>query len=192
MSLHTVADPVDWVPQRIAVAGTSGVGKTTLANRAAAVLGLPCQEIDALHWGEDWTPRSRFIDEVDSFTAGDQWVIELQYRAVRPMIVQRADTVVWLDYSSPVAMGRLLRRTITRRLRHTPLWNGNVEPPLATFFTDKDHIVRWGWRTRHQLRPVIPTFQERFPDLHVVHLKTPRQAEQWLTDLSSSSSKSRK
>lgn len=27
------------------------------------------------------------------------------------------------------------------------LWNGNPEPPLWTFITDRQHVVRWAWTT---------------------------------------------
>ena len=42
--------------QRIAVIGTSGSGKTTLARTLAQQLDLPHTELDAIHWGPDWTP----------------------------------------------------------------------------------------------------------------------------------------
>lgn len=140
-------------------------------------------EIDSLHWGPDWTPRGTFEDDVERFISGPRWVIELQYRKVRPLIASRADTLLWLDYPTPVKMQRLIRRTLARRLRRTELWNGNVEPPLSSVFTDHDHIIRWGWRTRNKLTPVIPTLEERFPGLTVVRLGGPRQAEHWLRAL---------
>jgi hypothetical protein len=31
-------------------------------------------------------------------------------------------------------------------MRRTELWNGNIEPPLWTVLTDRDHLLRWAWR----------------------------------------------
>ena len=42
--------------RRVVVVGCSGAGKSTLATRIADVLGAPHIELDALHWGPDWTP----------------------------------------------------------------------------------------------------------------------------------------
>ena len=39
---------------RIVVVGSSGAGKTSLARRLAAQLGVPHIELDALHFAEDW------------------------------------------------------------------------------------------------------------------------------------------
>lgn len=67
-----------------------------------------------------------------------------------PLLLERADTLLWLDYPTSVQMTRLMRRTLRRRLLRQELWNGNQEPPLRTFFTDEEHIMRWGWRTRNE------------------------------------------
>ena len=72
---------------------------------------------------------------------------------MRPLLVARADLLVWLDLSRPVVLRRVvartLRRRLRRRLRRQVLWNGNMEPPLRTIFTDREHIIRWAWSTHH-------------------------------------------
>lgn len=42
------------------------------------------------------------------------------------------------------------------QLRREELWNGNVEAPLRTFFTDRGHIVRWAIRTRRKYTELMP------------------------------------
>lgn len=176
-------DPITWTPRRIAVAGTSGSGKTTLADELARRLDCPRVELDSLYHGEGWVPRETFTDDVDAFTAGDRWVIEHQYREVRPLITARADTVLWLDWPNWFTLQRLVRRTVRRRLTGEELWNGNREGPLTGIFTDQDHIIRWGFRVRNRLRPVIPALEEQFPHLHVVRFRRPREVEAWLERL---------
>ncbi|MCQ9164980.1 AAA family ATPase [Arthrobacter sp. STN4] len=179
----THRDPLPTRPRRVLVAGVSGSGKTTLAGRIGALLGVPHTEIDALFHGPGWQPRADFMDDVDRLTRAPGWVTEWQYPAARPLLARRADTLVWLDFPVPVAMGRLVRRTVRRRLRREELWNGNLEAPLRTLFTDPDHIIRWGWQTRHLYRSLVPALDRGDPGLRVVRLASPREVEPWLRNL---------
>ena len=160
------------------VAGTSGAGKTTLARAAAAVLGSPHVELDALHHGPGWTRRPQFED-VRRVAAGATWVSEWQYTAVRELLLSRADLLVWLDLPRRVVVSRVVRRTLRRRLRREVLWNGNVEPPLRTFLTDRDHIVRWAWRTHGRTASRVAAVCAARPELVVVRLSTPDQVAAW-------------
>ncbi|KAA0021294.1 AAA family ATPase [Antrihabitans cavernicola] len=177
-------DPITWNPRRIAIGGVTGVGKTTMARRIAAILELPFTELDSLYHGPDWTARSSFESDVDAITSGSSWVTEWQYRVVRPMILTRADTLVWLDLPTSVSLARLARRTLIRRVRRQEIWNGNKEPKLRTIFTDPDHILRWGYRTRNDVRKMMPDVEANYQSLQIVHLRSAREVEQWLEQLS--------
>lgn len=150
------------------------MGKTTTAIRIGAALGLPHTEIDALFHGADWTPRATFAEDVDRFTSEPAWITEWQYPAVKPLLARRADTLVWLDLPVPIALWRLVRRTVRRSTRRTALWNGNTEPSLWTIFTDRDHIIRWGFRTRRAARRSVPELQRTAPHLRIVRLRSQR------------------
>jgi adenylate kinase family enzyme len=171
-------DPLPARPRRIVVAGVSGVGKTTLARRIAEITGIPHTEIDALFHGPGWTPRPTFLDDVRALVAGDAWVTEWQYSDARPLLTARADLMVWLDLPfATVTLPRVVARTVRRRLRREHLWNGNVEPPLRTFFTDPEHIVRWSFATRRKYHERIPALRR---DLPVVRLRRRRDVERWV------------
>ena len=173
-------DPLPQRPRRILVAGVSGSGKSTLAQRISALLQLPYVELDALHHGPHWTPRAAFLDDVRSLVAQDAWVTEWQYAPARPLLAARADLLVWLDPPFlSVTFPRVVRRTLRRRLRREVLWNGNIEPPLRTFFTDPEHIVRWAVSTRNDSHARVSAAETAYPDLTVVRLRSPKEADQW-------------
>lgn len=175
----SATDPLPRRPDRILVAGVSGSGKSTLARRIATSLELPYIELDSLHHGPAWVKRPGFEADVDAFTSGPRWVVEWQYDSVRPLLAERADLLVWLDLPFRVVLRRVVRRTLVRRLRREVLWNGNVEPPLRTFFTDPDHIVRWAVRSRHKMKERAPALAVDHPHLVVVRLRTVREVERW-------------
>src|SRR5215210_5180407 len=116
--------------QRIVVIGTTGSGKTRFAGQLARILGAPHVELDALHWNPNWqeTPPELFIKKVDAATVGSTWIVDGNYTTkVVPIVWQRADTIVWLDYSFGVILRRLLARTLRRALSGEECCNGNRE-----------------------------------------------------------------
>lgn len=178
------SEPAHGAPRRIAVAGVSGTGKTTLSRAVSARLGVPHVETDGLHHGPAWTPRPEFLDDVRRAVAGEAWVMEWQYATARPVIAARAQLLVWLDHPTRVTMTRVVRRTLRRRLRREVLWNGNQEPPLRTILRDPEHILRWAWSTRHKYRDgAVAEAARAHPDLVVVRLRSQRDVRRWLASL---------
>ena len=176
----TASDPLSVSPQRIVIAGVSGVGKSTLARRIADATGLPYTEIDALFHGPNWVPRESFSADVEQFTAGVRWVTEWQYRPVRAMLSERADTMVWLHLAMPIALWRVVTRTIRRSVTREELWNGNVEPGMWDAVTNREGIIRWAVAGQRKYKLHIPTAEAEYPHLQVVRLRSQREVEQWL------------
>jgi len=173
-------DPLPHRPSRVLVAGTSGSGKTALAERIAETLAVPHVEIDALFHGPGWTRRPSFLEDVQAFSAGPAWVTEWQYSSARAHLAERADLMVWLDLPRATVMRQVVRRTLKRRLRRERLWNGNVEPSLRTFFTDSEHIVRWAWRTHPESASRVRALLHDRPDRLVVRLRSHEEADGWM------------
>jgi adenylate kinase family enzyme len=139
--------------RRISVVGNAGSGKTTLAVALAARLGVPHVELDAIYHQPGWTelPVEEFRGIVGRLVQEDAWVIDGNYSAVRDLVWERADTVVWLDLPRHMVMRQLARRTAARLLSRATLWNGNREPWRNVTSLDPNRsILAWSW-TRHHL-----------------------------------------
>lgn len=172
--------------RRIAIVGTTGSGKTTLARRIAQRLQISHIELDAFYWEPNWTAALPpvFRDQVTKALNGDRWVADGNYSAVRDIVWSQADTVVFLDDSFGLVMRRLLQRTLQRSLRQEKLWNGNRES-IRKSFLSQDSILLWMLQTyqrNHQKYPLL--FQQpKYEHLTVVHLQSPEMAEAWLHKL---------
>lgn len=171
--------------QRISVVGTSGSGKTTLASQISQRLAIPYVELDALHWEPNWTeaPIDVFKKRVEQSLSTDSWVVDGNYSKVRALVWSRADTVVWLDYSLPVIMGRLLQRTWQRVVMQEELWSGNRETWRQTF--SRDSILLWALTTYLRRRKEYPILfaQPEYAHLKVLHLRSPNTTRAWLSSL---------
>ncbi|HUZ68427.1 MAG TPA: hypothetical protein VMU65_01835 [Candidatus Saccharimonadales bacterium] len=139
--------------RRVAVIGSSGSGKTWLASRLAAALGIPHVELDAIHHGPDWAamPAEEMRSELDLCCAADSaWVADGNYQTKGGDLVrERADTVVWLDLPRRTVMRQLLLRTLRHALRRERLWNGNRESLRDVLSSDPERsVIVWAW-THH-------------------------------------------
>jgi hypothetical protein len=144
------------------------------------MIGAAHTEIDSLQHGPGWTVRPEFIADVAALSQGQQWVTEYQYPDARPLLLARADLMVYLLLPRWLVVSRVVHRTIRRSIRREVLWNGNVEPPLWSFFTDRDHIVRYAWRNHSRNAPRIADVQADRPDLPIVVLTSGSEIAQWL------------
>jgi adenylate kinase family enzyme len=171
--------------RRVSVVGVSGAGKTTAGRKLAASLGVPFVELDAIFHQPDWAelPRDDFRARVGAALAPPGWVVDGNYSAVRDLVWDRADTVVWLDLPRRLVMRRVIRRTLRRAVTREALWNGNREP-LTNFYRldPEENIIRWAWVK-------YATYVERYEAaMHdpandrprFVRLRTPHEIEQFL------------
>lgn len=170
---------------RVSVIGTTGSGKSTLAAQLARILEVPCIELDAIHWQQpSWNPISReqFQSEVAEAVRAERWVIEGGYSVVRPLLWERADTVIWLDYSFPVTLSRLLRRTTRRILSRELLWGTNRESLQIAL--SRESILLWLLKTHGPNRQKFAA-QLALPEnqhLRVHRFTSPRQTQAWLKE----------
>ncbi len=175
------------VPERVAVIGVTGSGKTAFAARLAHLLGIRHIELDAIHWGPDWTPMAReeFAARVDALVRDGTWVVDGNYyRKLGDIVLSRADTVVWLDYGLPVILWRLLRRTVGRLVRREVLWGKNRETFRGQFLS-RDSLFVYAVSSRKRMHTRYEALFERGRNAGqaVVRLRTPRMGGAWLEAL---------
>ncbi len=164
------------------VRGTTGAGKTTLARALAEKLGVEYVEMDAIHHLPNWTerPREETCAIVDEIVKRDGWVIDGNYSHALDHHFDKADMVVWLDYSFPTVFLRLLARTVRRSLRKEELWAGNRET-FAKMFS-RDSIIWWMVTThrRRHLQCLEAKRKLAGTSTEFVHLVSPLETELWL------------
>jgi adenylate kinase family enzyme len=176
------------LPARITVVGVSGSGKTFYASKLAQKLGIPHIELDALHWEPNWQPAPLevFRQRVIEATCAPAWTLDGNYSKVRDIVWGRAQLVVWLDYPLATIMSRVLRRTFSRILFQKELWNGNRETLQGLFH--RDNIILWAFQTYFRRRKLYPQLfaSSEYAHLAVVRLYSPKRANDWLQELTSS------
>ena len=168
--------------RRVMVRGTTGSGKTTLARELAERLGVEYVEMDAIYHLPNWTerPREETCAIVEEIVQRDGWVIDGQYAGkLGTLVLDAADTVVWLDLPLRVWLRRLLRRTWRRYRGREALWNDNRET-LKNAFWGRQSLFAFALRTHFGRRRRWPV---ELAPYRVVRLRSVADVERWLAQV---------
>ena len=177
-------------PGKIVVVGSTGSGKTTLARRAANIIGGRHIELDALYHQPNWTPPDpeAFRDAVRAAITGQpRWVTDGGYRSlVSDITWTTADEIVWIELPFAITFSRMLRRTIARRARNEELWNGNRESIRGMLFS-RDSLILFAIQHRNKYRDEYPAAlsDPRLAHVRASRLRSRRAVGAWLRQLAS-------
>ena len=163
----------------LVLATAAGSGATTFGRTLASSRDLPFVELDAIHWQPGWAEldADQFRRRVEPIVAGDTWVIDGGYWGkLGHLVVERADTVVWLDFPRRVWLPRLVRRTLLRVVRREELWNGNRESVRNVFFS-RESLILYALRNDRRRRQRYPRELARF---RVARLRSQREIDAFL------------
>jgi adenylate kinase family enzyme len=175
---------------RLVVIGPSGSGKTRLSARLAELLGARHVEIDALWHGPNWEScgPEELRARVSAATEDDGWVSDGTYHTViGDLILERAETVVWLDLPVWLVMARLFRRSWVRKRDDVVLWNGNREDRWL-------NQIRWlfwpAFKRAFENRRRLPAHLAQHPQLQVNRLRSDAEVESFVQSIQTTESMS--
>lgn len=162
---------------RVLVIGPCGSGKSTLARELAPRMGLPLVHMDQLGWQAGWveTERPELHRRVADAVAEERWLIEGNYGSTLAPRLERADTVIYLDFPIRLCLSRLVKRIITHRGRSRPdMPEGCPERFDAGFFW---YVMNWNSGPRVRTEAKLATYRGQ-----VIRLRSPGALAQWRKD----------
>lgn len=146
--------------KRIMIIGQPGSGKSTLARRLGEKLNLPVVHIDLIHWQSGWIERAgpekdKLCAEVH---ARSNWIFEGGRSNTWPERLERADTLIFLDFSTLVRSYRILKRRLE--------YHGVSRPDLPENCPENINweFVQFVWRTRNLGRKKMIQFFNSAPN----------------------------
>ena len=113
---------------------------------------------------------------------GDRW----QLQPGSGFDLGGADTLIWLDMPLPVALWRVVSRTLRRILSGKVLWNSNRETFRDAIFS-RDGLVLYllsSHRRHRQQYPRLLALPE-YAHLRVIRLRSARGVARWLESVPS-------
>lgn len=97
---------------RISIVGGCGSGKSTLSNILSEKLNLPVLHLDSINFNANWIEvnKAERDKKILSKTAEDKWIIDGNYTQTLKNRFDKADLIIWLDYSTPALLRGVLKR----------------------------------------------------------------------------------
>ncbi|WP_059172973.1 DNA topology modulation protein [Bacillus sp. FJAT-27445] len=121
--------------RRIVIVGSGGAGKSTLARELGQRLGIKVYHLDAMFWKPGWIPmeNGEFIRLQTEIMEGESWIIDGNYGSTVDARLKKADTVIFLHFSTI----RCLYGIVKRRIQY----QGKTRPDMG-----KDCLEKLDWQ----------------------------------------------
>jgi len=167
--------------RRIAIIGSAGAGKSTLARQLGAILGLKVIHLDSLFWHPGWveTPRDEWIRVQEELVTEDAWVIDGNYRGTMDIRLAAADTIIFLDLPRRICLWRVVRRRFQ--------YAGRARPDMAPGCVEQLdwEFLKWVWAFPSRERPdVLRKLAEYADGRQVIVLRRPADVARFLAEIS--------
>lgn len=160
--------------ERICIIGGSGTGKTTLANNLGKELEIPVYHIDGIHHLKNWQKRDKnerdkiILEKIEQ----SKWIIDGTYRSTLLQRMEKADCVIYLDYSTFAQIIGVLKRFLKNHGKEKEEIPGCKEQMNWEFFLT---VVKWRKNKREEIQEKIKMIDSN--KVHIFYNR--RQLNKW-------------
>ena len=160
---------------RISIIGGSGCGKSTLAAILSKKLKLPAVHLDGLNYEAGWVAvdkgkRDTLISEK---VTEDKWIIDGNYNKTMQERFEKADLIIWLDYSTFAQLKGVIKRYLHTHNKERPEIPGCKERLNFKFLK---YVISFNQKKR----PFILDKLKKVPAEKVLSFKSQRDLNKWL------------
>ena len=162
---------------RISIVGGSGSGKSTLCNILAKELNLPAIHLDAINFNANWVEIDKEERDkiISAKSSEDKWIIEGNYKKTLKERFDKADLIIWLDYSTFMQLKGIFKRYFQTRNSERPEIPGCKERLDFTFIK---YVATYNRKKRH----VIVDNLKGIPKDKVLIFKKQKDLNKWLKE----------
>ena len=136
---------------RIAIIGSGGSEKSTLAVEIGKALDLPVYHLDKHFWDSGWveTEQGKWEEIQREICSKSKWVMHGNYGGTMDFRLSSCDTVVFLDLPRVLCIFRTIKQAFCYR--------NTTRPDLAAGYPERitAEFIRWMWEYLKVRRPKI-------------------------------------
>ncbi len=166
------------IMKRIMIIGNGGAGKSTLAKALAEKLKLPLYHLDKIFWLPGWKELERDVmnEKVLKIINEDEWVIDGNYRRTIAKRAERADTIIYLNFSTVACLYGIIKRRLSNEKR-TDITEGCPEKIDMKFLS---WVLFYKRSSAPGVRELLNTLPE---EKKVIELKSRKEVNLFLMNL---------
>ena len=166
---------IDIPTNRISIIGGSGSGKSTLATILSKELKIPAIHLDAINYNANWVEvdRNKRDSIIEAKAKEEKWIIDGNYNKTLKERLDKADLVIWLDYSSFAHLRGFLKRLIKYSNKDKPELPGCKERFNFTFLK---YVLTYNRKKRPQVLQIL----KNVPSEKMLIFKKQKDLNNWL------------
>ncbi len=161
-----------------------GAGKSVFSERLSRITGLKLYHLDRLFWkpGGKGTGRLEWLAMQEEIVAGPSWIVEGNYGATIDVRLRKADTAIFLDFSTLDCFLGVIKRALLSKIgiERRPDIVAGCNARLDAKF------LRYAWTFNKKHRKGILTGLSRYPNIDLVVLNKRDEADGFLNRLEAS------
>lgn len=158
--------------QKVAIIGSCGAGKSTLAVNLGKKLNLPVIHLDAYYWQSGWqeTDAQKWLQIQQELIKGNSWIIDGNYSNTLEIRLAAADTVIWLDFNCYLCLWRVCQRYLK--------YPGKTRPDMAANCPERLNrdFIQYVWNFPRIHRSKIIDKLAKYQHKQIIILQNPHQA----------------
>lgn len=166
--------------KRILIIGCCGAGKSTFARKLHQQLGLELIHLDQLYWQPNWIEpdKKTWHKILNKVIQKEEWIMDGNYGSSMDLRINRADTIVYLDYPTRVCFFRVLKR----------IWkhHGQVRPDMPAGCKERFDLNFLHYVLVFNLirrKAILDKLAKATPTKTVVYFKNDQEANHFLSKL---------
>lgn len=163
------------------IIGCCGSGKSTLARALSSIVNLPIVHLDQCYWQPNWVEmeKKKWTSMVKEIANRPEWIIDGNYGSSLDIRVQKADTVIYLDFPTVSCLWRITKR----------IWkyHGKVRPDMPVGCKERfdlgfyHYVLTFNMLRRKSLLRKCDAVRGT---KKVIFIRSDREAEEFLESLS--------
>ena len=166
--------------RRILILGCCGAGKSTLAQNLHYIIGIPVIHLDRHYHLPNWEepPKEQWETKIKELVNQDKWIMDGNYSGSLNLRIPRADTIIYLNYSTLSSLYRVVSRTIKYYGKERP---NMAEGCIERFDIEFLHYVATFNMTRG--RTLLKKLKTLHSDKEIIILQKDDEVSNWLSSI---------